>query len=109
LPAHRRVNQQLKRDRLPSAAALQHARDAMLRWWGDAYLSAGNTALQRRFVDEARASLPAMAPDVDEVFAAVGLQWLRLHQDQQVLEWDGGARLIDTPALQPRHKQTSTG
>jgi SAM-dependent methyltransferase len=94
LPAHRRVNQHLKRDRLPSAAALQRARDGMFTWWHGAYLSTGNTALERRFADEAQASLPAMTttggiPDIDEVYAAVALQRLRLHQDQQVPEWSG--------------------
>jgi SAM-dependent methyltransferase len=93
LPAHRRVNQHLKRDRLPSAAALQRAREGMLAWWHSAYLS-DNSALLRRFDDEVRASLPAMAPsggvpDADEVYGAVALQRLRLHQDQQVPEWGG--------------------
>jgi len=92
LPAHRRVNQHLKRDRLPSAAALQQAHDGVLDWWRAAYLAPGNVALPRRFSDEARASLPAVeapngVPDLGEVYAAVGLQRLRLHQDQQVPEW----------------------
>jgi hypothetical protein len=86
------VNQHLKRDRLPSAALLQRARDAILTWWHGAYLTAGNSALERRFADEAQASLPAMTmtddvPDTDEVYAAVTLQRLRLHQDQQIPEW----------------------
>jgi len=43
-----------------------------------------------------RASLPAMpasvgVPDTDEVYGAVALQRLRLHQDQQVPEWSGDA------------------
>jgi hypothetical protein len=85
--AHRRVNQHLKRDRLPSAMALRQARDCMLDWWRAAYL-----ALPHRFAEEARAGLPAIEAsgsvlDLDEVFAAVGLQRLRLHQDQQVPEW----------------------
>jgi hypothetical protein len=94
LPAHRRVNQHLKRDRLPSAAALQRAREGMLAWWHSAYLS-DNSALVRRFDDEVRASLPAMppsggVPDTDEVYGAVALQ--RLRQDQQVPEWGGDGR-----------------
>jgi len=96
LPAHRRVNQHLKRDRLPSVSALQRARDGVLAWWHSAYLS-DNSALVRRFDDEARASLPAMppsgeVPDADEVYGAVALQRLRLHQDQQVPEWSGDDR-----------------
>lgn len=93
LPTHRRVNQHLKRDRLPSIAVLQRARQGMLAWWHSAYLS-DNSALVRRFDDEVRASLPAVAPtggvpDTDEVYGAVVLQRLRLHQDQQVPEWAG--------------------
>jgi len=96
LPAHRRVNQHLKRDRLPSVAALQRARESVLAWWHSAYLS-DQSALLRRFDEEARASLPAMppsggVPDPDEVYGAVALQRLRLHQDQQVPEWSGDGR-----------------
>jgi hypothetical protein len=95
LPAHRRVNQHLKRDRLPSAAVLRQARDGVIIWWQSAYLCADSAFLQRRFAEEARASLPALVgpiantPDVDDVYAAVELQRLRLHQDQQGPEWAG--------------------
>jgi SAM-dependent methyltransferase len=93
LPAHRRVNQHLKRDRLPSAAALQRAREGLLAWWHSAYLG-NKSALLRRFDDEVRASLPAIpssgaVPDTNEVYEAVAIQRLRLHQDQQVPEWGG--------------------
>jgi SAM-dependent methyltransferase len=92
LPAHRRVNQHLKRDRLPSAEALQKAQGRVLDWWRAAYFAPDNVALLRRFSDEARASLPAMeasngVPELGNVYAAVELQRLRLHQDQQVPEW----------------------
>jgi SAM-dependent methyltransferase len=94
LPAHRRVNQHQKRDRLPSAMILARAQDGMLAWWRQAYLSVKGVALPRRFADEAKASLPAITgttgmPDLDEIHAAIGLQRLRLHQDQQVPEWNG--------------------
>ncbi|WP_243375014.1 HNH endonuclease [Sandarakinorhabdus cyanobacteriorum] len=36
-PAHRRINQHQKRDRLPSSAALTHARPLVLDWWKDAW------------------------------------------------------------------------
>jgi hypothetical protein len=39
ISASRRVNQHLKCVRLPSAAALERARDAMLAWWHGSYLS----------------------------------------------------------------------
>ena len=53
-----------------------------------------NPVLPQRFTTEARASLQALhdsqaAIDVGDVYAAVALQRLRLHQDQQVPEWDG--------------------
>jgi hypothetical protein len=88
MPASRRVNQHIKRDRLPSAGALAAARDRIIEWWGMGWLS--NPALAGRFKREAAAALPiaADAPPED-VFA--GLEWrrLRLRQDQQVEEWAG--------------------
>ncbi len=94
LPAHRRVNQHLKRDRLPSDEILRRAREPILAWWDTAYLAPAEPLLPRRFVTEACASLPALQgkpPNVypDDVFAAVTLQRLRLRQDQQVPEWGG--------------------
>jgi hypothetical protein len=93
LPAHRRVNQQQKRDLLPSDAMLQRARTAILRWWEAAYLIRQD-ALPRRFAEEARASLPGLDDagqdaSPEAVFAAMGLQRLRLHLDQGVPEWTG--------------------
>jgi hypothetical protein len=94
LPAHRRVNQQLKRDRLPSDEVLRRAQEPILEWWDAAYLAPKEPLLPRRFVAEACASLPALqdnpaAVGPEDVYAAVGLQRLRLRQDQQVPEWGG--------------------
>jgi hypothetical protein len=66
----------------------------VLKWWRLAYITTDNAALSRRFIEEAQASLPAIGTsastlDLEEVYAAVGLQRLRLHQDQQVPEWTG--------------------
>jgi hypothetical protein len=52
LPAHREVNQRLKRERLPSKPTLLRAGDAIGGWWEDAYVSAGN-GIRSRFRDEA--------------------------------------------------------
>ena len=41
LPAHREVNQRLKRDRLPSATRLFRAEGRIIRWWKQAYLVVG--------------------------------------------------------------------
>jgi len=93
LPAHRAVNQRLKRDRLPSAAALGRAGERIVDWWRAAYLPPGDLLLPARFGHEARASLPGLRADAAEVcepervFAAVGQQRMRLRHDQQVPEW----------------------
>lgn len=91
MPAHRDVNQKLKRDRLPADSALGQARERIGEWWSRVYL-AGDTPLARRFETEARASLPVIAAgsfDLDDVFDGVRLQRLRLRQDQGIPEWAG--------------------
>ena len=70
-----------------------NARDCILAWWRSAYVFDGS-ALVRRFDDEVQASLPAMppsggSPDTDEVYEAISVQRLRLHQDEQVPESGG--------------------
>ena len=87
-PASRRVNQHLKRDRLPSAAALAAARPGVLDWWRTAWTE--DPVVGARFRREASAALPVgTATDLDDVFS--GLEWrrLKLRQDQQVEEWVG--------------------
>ena len=93
-----------KRDRLPGDATLRGARDRILEWW-DAGYRGGSEALAERFMNEARAGLPAM-PDhsdrLEDVFAGLALQRLRLCHDQQVPEWNvGGSRdpLAASPEL----------
>jgi SAM-dependent methyltransferase len=93
LPAHPKVNQHQKRDRLPADDLLRRAAAAIQEWWRRAYLDAAHPLLPRRFADEARASLPGLdepvAGDPIEVFAALRVQRLRLRHDQQVPEWTG--------------------
>jgi hypothetical protein len=97
LPATSTVNQHLKRDRIPSAAALARARERVLNWWQDAWLE--DPALRVRFMREVLAALPltaaqgAAAQEVspDEAFAALEWRRLRLQQDSQVEEWAGGS------------------
>jgi len=87
LPAERRVNQHLKRDRLPSAETLTAARDRIVRWWTEAWLPVH--LLRERFEREASAALPVADPgNLDEVFA--GVEWLRLRLRTS-------ANLIGTP------------
>ncbi|MCO6415803.1 methyltransferase domain-containing protein [Siccirubricoccus sp. KC 17139] len=91
MPSHRRVNQHSKRERLPSAEALQQAGPAIADWWSVAYLRPEDQMLPVRFVSEARASLPGVsgadAVSSREVQVAMALQRTRLRQDQGVPEW----------------------
>ncbi len=93
LPAHRRVNQHAKRDRLPADALLRRVADPIREWWRRAYLDESRPLLGQRFVGEARASLPGLSnltmPAATDVFEALRVQRLRLRHDQQVPEWDG--------------------
>ena len=89
LPAHRRVNQRLKRDRLPSASTLFSGEHRIIGWWEQAYLRRTETQLATQFTQEALASLPGFSTGGSgDVFAAVCLQRIRLHHDQQVPEWE---------------------
>ncbi|ATR19145.1 Methyltransferase (plasmid) [Roseomonas mucosa] len=93
MPADRRVNQHGKRERLPSAEALQGAGSAIMDWWSAAYLRPDDRILPPRFFSEARASLPGLvSPDLldpGEIRSAMALQRARLRQDQGVPEWTG--------------------
>lgn len=94
LPASPRVNQHMKRDRLPSSAALAGSRDAIVGWWNEAWRADG--ALGERFNREAAAALPVSADaPADDVFAGVEWRRLRLRQDQQLQEWAGAERSAD--------------
>jgi hypothetical protein len=92
LPAHREVNQRLKRDRLPSATTLFRSERRIVGWWEGAYLGRAGSNLPNQFVQEARASLPAFSTDAaGDIFASVCLQRIRLRHDQQVPEWEAEA------------------
>jgi hypothetical protein len=88
LPTHREVNQKLKRDRLPSAAALARAESRIIGWWQQAYLGKTDTPLPDQFLQQARTSLPAFSTAAPgDIFASVTLQRIRLRHDQQAPEW----------------------
>ena len=94
LPAHRDINQNQKRDKLPGAEILQSAQQRIEEWWERGYIKADNRLLSERFMIEARATLPIVGkfePRLDDVFAAVNLQQLRLKNDQQVPVWEPDA------------------
>ncbi len=88
LPASPRVNQHLKRDRLPSAVALASAREGIIGWWEQAWWA--DPALRARFMRESAAALPVpIGAESAEIFTALEWRRLRLRQDQQVQEWLG--------------------
>lgn len=88
LPAHPQINRHSKRDRLPSAEALEASQERIFDWWQRAWLQRENTVT--RFHTEARASLPMLTKTTGELSAVFsGLQRRRftLRADQQVMEW----------------------
>jgi SAM-dependent methyltransferase len=92
LPANRTINQNQKRDKLPSAPKLERAHELIQNWWHSAYIVCGNEIIPERFYREAKATLPSVstckAPlSLEEVFKGVSWQRLRLKQDQQIPEW----------------------
>jgi SAM-dependent methyltransferase len=94
LPAHRDVNQNQKRDKLPGAEILRSAQQRIEEWWDRGYVKADSRLLSERFMTEARATLPIVGktePRLDDVFAAVNVQQLRLTNDQQVPVWEPDA------------------
>jgi hypothetical protein len=60
-------------------------------WWERGYLGAGSQILAERFMTEAGATLPVVEKDravLDDIFAAVNLQQIRLKHDQQIPIWN---------------------
>ena len=93
LPTSRVVNQRQKRDLIISAVVLNEAKPRILAWWQEGYLASG-PALQARFTEEARTTLPIARDgdlDLGEVFVALDFRRLRLRQETQMAEWAGGA------------------
>ena len=86
LPTDKHVNQRQKRARLPSADALDDARDRICTWWQEGYVKRASD----RFFAEARSSLmldPSGIADADKVFE--GLQGRRqmLRTEYRIEEW----------------------
>ncbi len=91
LPAHRNVNQNQKRNKLPGVQLLRSAQNRIQKWWERGYLKAGNQVLPERFMAEAKATLPVIEHvefQLDDVFAALNMQQIRLKHDQQVPVWE---------------------
>ncbi len=92
MPTHRQVNQREKRNLLPGDRILRQAEERILAWWNDAYRSAPNRLLCDRFAIEAATSLPGVSSGsdrLDDYYAGLALQRLRLKHNQQAPEWTG--------------------
>lgn len=90
MPAHRSVNQNKKRDLLPSDSIMDAAQDRILDWWDKAYFA--GSLLQEQFLLEAASSLPGIRSEghsLERIFESVCSQRARLRRDQQAPEWDG--------------------
>jgi hypothetical protein len=88
------VNQRLKRDRLVDVATLASARDRITDWWTRGYARALSRPVADRFVREAVATLSVDRPGdearlLDEIYAGVEWQRMRLSNDQRLEEWSG--------------------
>ena len=92
MPAHRQVNQHEKRNLLPGDQILRQAEERIYDWWNGAYRTAPNPLLADRFALEAAASLPGVAhasDRLDDYYAGLALQRVRLKHNQQAPEWTG--------------------
>jgi hypothetical protein len=89
MPAHRRINQHLKRDKLPSAVALTDAQSLIEAWWHDAWESHATYSNRFRREPTAALAVPAAAA-LSDIFEALEWRRLRLRQDAQLVEWAGG-------------------
>ncbi len=92
MPAHRQVNQREKRNLLPGDRILRQAEERILAWWNEAYRTAPNQLLGDRFTVEAAMSLPGVSTDsdrLDDYYAGLALQRVRLKHNQQAPEWNG--------------------
>jgi len=92
MPAQRKVNQREKRNLLPGDRILRQAEERILTWWNDGYRGAPNPLLGDRFAVEAATSLPGVSSGsdrLDDYYAGLALQRLRLKHDQQAPEWTG--------------------
>ena len=88
----RRVNQNKKRELLPTDLVLREAKDRIMEWWDTGYFRSDNPVLAGQFALEASATLPTLerpTDDLEDVFSALSLQRFRLSNDQQIPEWNG--------------------
>lgn len=89
LPALRSVNQHQKGDKLITSSTLYQAKQRLLEWWEQAYLSSGPQQLAERFRTEVSVSLPVVGDlSGDSTFEALMFKRAALKQDLQLQDWD---------------------
>jgi SAM-dependent methyltransferase len=85
LPSKSSLNRQ-KRDSIPSDKRFGESKEVIIEWWGNAW---GDNHKQR-FFTEASLSLPGLGGGIDsleDAFAALKLQSVRLAEMQQIARW----------------------
>ncbi len=90
MPADRKVNQGLKRNRLPSAQTIENSAKRIMDWWNMAYLPDGNPFFKKRFFVEASGTLPLGEGEnsIEKVFDALSIKRINLRRDQGIEEWN---------------------
>lgn len=101
MPASRPINNQ-KSNRLVTQGALERVGDIIVNWWDGAFLSNGDDARQRFFM-EATQTLPLLiaAPGTTDLLDAMKLHRIRLARDQGLRAWEPVLKASAVGVLQP--------
>jgi SAM-dependent methyltransferase len=88
MPASKPINNQ-KSNRLVTQGALERAGDIIIDWWDGAFLSNGDAASQRFFMEAAQ-TLPLFieVPGTADVLDAMKVHRIRLAKDQGLRAWE---------------------
>ena len=88
MPASKPINNQ-KSNRLVTQSALERAGDIIVEWWYGAFLSSGDDA-SRRFFMEAAQTLPLLIekPGTADILDAMKVHRIRLAKDQGLRAWE---------------------
>jgi len=88
MPASKPINNQ-KSNRLVTQGALERAGDIIVEWWDGAFLSSGDDA-SRRFFMEAAQTLPLLIekPGTADILDAMKVHRIRLAKDQGLRAWE---------------------
>lgn len=86
LPTNPTINRK-KSDKLPSAEMLDRSSDSIMEWWHRAWSE--NEVVEKRFLIEAKASLPLFSEslDLENIFDGLQKRRLAIHADQKIAEW----------------------